>query len=153
MSLGPGWIHDIFDAKLVFEEKGYDEVDDQYAIQHLGIEKPPKVKAYDGKGGISGKLVIVPPEGKDVKHHGVLIILKSSSHGPFEERSVVLREWTLLEAGSIAEPLEVGFDLDLSEIDTLRDTFTGNAMSLRHTLGYRIVRPWYTFSVRGEEAW
>ena len=56
----------------------------------------------------------------------------------------------LLEAGSVAEPVEVAFDIDLSELE-LRDTFDGTNMNFRHVVGYRIVRPWYTFSVRGEE--
>ena len=64
---------------------------------------------------------------------------------------VVLKTWVLLESDSISEPIECPFDIDLSELD-LRDTFAGEHLSLRHVLSYRVVRPWYTFSVRGEEA-
>ena len=58
-----------------------------------------------------------------------------------------MKRWVLLEAGSIAEPIEVGFDIDLAELK-LRDTFDGVNLFLRHKIQYRIVRPWYTFSVR-----
>lgn len=64
---------------------------------------------------------------------------------------VVLKTWVLLEAGSVNEPIECPFDIDLSELD-LRDTFVGEHLSFRHVVSYRVVRPWYTFSVRGEEA-
>jgi len=63
---------------------------------------------------------------------------------------VVLKKWVLLEAGSLSEPVEVAFDIDLSELE-LRDSFDGSNMCFRHAVGFRIVRPWYTFSVRGEE--
>jgi hypothetical protein len=76
---------------------------------------------------------------------------RAEPYGPALESSVVvLKQWVLLEAGSIGSGIEVGFDIDLSELD-LRESFDGEHMGLRHTLGYRIVRPWYTFSVRGEE--
>ena len=40
-----------------------------------------------------------------------------------------------MEAGSISNAIEVGFDIDLSELN-LRDTFDGSVMSFRHTLAY-----------------
>jgi len=65
---------------------------------------------------------------------------------------VVKKQWTLLEAGELSEAVEIGFDIDLPELKaSLRDTFDGQFISLRHSIGFRIVRPWYTFSVRGEE--
>jgi len=153
MSYGPGWINDIFDCKLEFEESCFTTIPDEHELVYTGTEK--EIKCFDGKGAISGKLIIVPPEGREVSHNGVEIIFKSesdlfagaSSGGPFE---VVLKKWVLLEAGTIGEPIEVGFDIDLAELK-LRDSFVGNNMSFVHSIGYRIVRPWYTFSVRGDE--
>jgi hypothetical protein len=142
------------EAKLVFDSSGYTMVKDRIA-EVDGVGKNPQMKCFDGKGAVSGKLVIVPPEGREVGHNGVEIILRSYCHlidsvDTFPG-DVVCKKWVLLEAGSIAEPIEVAFDIDLSELD-LRDTFDGEKMCFRHMLGYRIVRPWYTFSVRGEEA-
>ena len=54
---------------------------------------------------------------------------------------MINKTWVLLESGSISEPIECPFDVDLSEL-TLRDTFDGMHMSFRHTLAYRVVRPW-----------
>lgn len=66
---------------------------------------------------------------------------------------MVNKQWLLLEAGSLAEPTEVAFDVNLAELGSeLRDSFDGETMCFRHVLGYRIARPWYTFSVRDEEA-
>ena len=35
--------------------------------------------AFDGRGAISGKLIVVPPEGRDVTHRGIEITLSSTS--------------------------------------------------------------------------
>jgi hypothetical protein len=154
---GPGWINDIFDAKLVFDSSGYTMVKDRIAeINGGGEVKNPQMKCFDGKGAISGKLVIVPPEGREVGHNGVEIIFRSYCHlldaiDTYTPGDVVCKKWVPLEAGEIGEPVEVAFDIDLSELD-LRDSFDGEKMCFRHVISYRIVRPWYTFSVRGEEA-
>lgn len=142
---GPGWLNDIFDAKLSFEEGSYMLVPDENF-------EGRKIKSFDGLRCMSGKLVVSPPEGRDVSHRGIVIILKSVVSGGIGSSSeVLLKEWTLMEEGSLAEPVEVNFDIELAELANLRDTFHGAHMSLRHFIGYRIVRPWYTFSVKGEE--
>jgi len=142
---GPGWLNDIFDARLAFEEGSYTLVPDEDL-------NGKKVKSFDGLRCMSGKLIIAPPEGRDVSHRGVLIILKSvaSTHSGLQTE-VLRKEWTLMEEGSLAEAIEVGFDIELAEVANLRDTFKGDSMHLRHFIGYRIVRPWYTFSVKDEE--
>ena len=151
---GPGWLYDIFDAKLFFDDSTFTEVPDGFYAAVSPDSKAEPLKAFDGKGAISGKLVVAPPEGREITHNGIEIIFSSNAipHAYRQEYlTVVKKVWVLLEAGTIAEPIEVGFDIDLAEIG-LRDTFDGTIMSFRHTLGFRIVRPWYTFSVRGEEA-
>ena len=151
---GPGWLYDIFDAKLFFDDSTFTEVPDGFYAAVSPDSKAEPLKAFDGKGAISGKLVVAPPEGREITHNGIEIIFSSNAipHAYRQEYlTVVKKVWVLLEAGTIAEPIEVGFDIDLAEIG-LRDTFDGTIMSFRHTLGFRIVRPWYTFSERGEEA-
>jgi hypothetical protein len=150
---GPGWFSDIFQARFVFEEHCYTVVDDDASRIIEGI--PAQIKCFDGKGSVSGKLQISPPEGRDVTHNGVEIMLKSTVlvHGATDvngDRDVVRKRWVLLEAGTIGDTIEVSFDIDLSELK-LRDTFDGQKLLLRHALCYRIVRPWYTFTVSGEE--
>ena len=88
-----------------------------------------------------------------ITRNGIEIIFSSNIPHAYRQEylTVIKKVWVLLGAGTIARPIEVGFDIDLAEIG-LRDTFDGTIMSFRHTLGFRIVRPWYTFSVRGEEA-
>ena len=161
MLAGPGWVNDIFQAEFVFDESSYSLVDDDYSV-HLarhtgskaleGLKSPPQVKCFDGRGGLTGKLVITPPEGREVSHNGVEITLTSTAVTwvDTQDYDVVVKKWVLLEPGAIAEPIEVSFDIDLAELG-LRDTFTGATMALRHALQYRIVRPWYTFAVRGYE--
>jgi len=148
---GPGWFNDIFVAKLEFEKSCYTLVADEHAKMHDG--KDEQIKLFDGKGAISGKLQITPPEGRDINHNGIEISFNSQSitfGAANPPGKTILKKWTLLEAGSINEPIEIGFDIDLSELN-LRDTFVGANMSFAHSVAYRIVRPWYTFSVRGEE--
>ena len=74
---GPGWFNDIFEAKFVFDSSGYTMVPD--ALESLSNDKEVQMKCFDGKGAISGKLVIMPPEGRDITHNGVEIIFKSYS--------------------------------------------------------------------------
>ena len=161
LSGGPGWVNDIFKAEFVFESSSYTLIDDDYCVRLAQAQNDksvleqkvkPQVKCFDGRGALAGKLVITPPEGKDVSHNGVEITFTSTVDNflETEEHDVIVKKWVLLEPGSIAEPIEVTFDIDLSEIG-VRDTFTGAVMALRHSLNYRIVRPWYTFAVRGEE--
>ena len=109
------------------------------------------IKQFDGKGTISGKLYVAAPEGRTVSHNGIEIIFQSSCHSVQAVTQVVNKAWTLLDAGDISGAIEIGFDVDLAEIKVLRDSFNGQVCQLRHSLNYRIVRPWYTFSVRGEE--
>lgn len=150
-----GWIHDIFDTKLNFEKS-------QYTLASLHERQSDKewdsseTKCFDGASSISGKLLVVAPTGREVSHNGIEVMFRSilidkvNVDGQFED--VMLKTWTLLEAGSIKEAIEIPFDIDLTQLPQLRDSFDGEHMALRHVIAYRIVRPWYTFSVRGEEA-
>jgi len=146
---GPGWITDILDAKLDFEEGSYTWMDEQPGGR--------KIRAFDGKGQMSGKLFIAAPEGRTIGHNGVEITFSSMADAGMAEELAVQKTWTLLEPGTISgdEAIEVGFDIFLTDkqaMGVLRNTFIGSSMNLRHTLGFRIVRPWYTFSVRGLES-
>ena len=142
-----GWFRNIFDAKLVLDPTLYTLVADP----HYNIE----VKHFDGRGAISGKLVVAAPEGRTVDHEGIEISFSTivdnkndmqSTRGP-----AMLKTWTLLEPGEVTGAIEIPFDIDLTQIPQLRDSYDGEHIHLRHILSYRIVRPWYTFSVRGEE--
>ena len=75
---GPGWVSDIFDTKLVFEESCFSEVDDVFMTRFNGISDK-KIKCFDGRGAISGKLIIVPPEGREITHRGVEITFTTRS--------------------------------------------------------------------------
>lgn len=146
---GPGWLSDIFDCQFVFDESSYTLVPNGCEF----LQQAEKIKRFDGRGAISGKLIIVPPEGRDINHNGIEITLASNSLVAADMAAtypVVFKTWVLLEAGNINEPIECPFDIDLSELK-LRDTFDGANMSFQHVISYRVIRPWYTFSVRGEE--
>ena len=148
---GPGWLTDIFESHFVFEERSYTSIDDVWSLRR-GARKPAQIKCFDGKGAISGKLFVAAPEGRTIGHNGIEITFKTYVHSAeVDAIEVVKKTWTLLEAGEIDGAVEISFDIDLLEIQSLRDTFDGEHLSLRHCLTYRIVRPWYTFSVRGEE--
>eukprot|EP00325_Prymnesiales_sp_UTEX-LB-985_P009330 CAMPEP_0174703588 /NCGR_PEP_ID=MMETSP1094-20130205/7477_1 /TAXON_ID=156173 /ORGANISM="Chrysochromulina brevifilum, Strain UTEX LB 985" /LENGTH=347 /DNA_ID=CAMNT_0015901531 /DNA_START=644 /DNA_END=1687 /DNA_ORIENTATION=+ len=147
---GPGWISDILDAKLEFEESSYTLMKDKEGHEF---------KAFDGKGEISGKLLIAAPEGREIGHNGVEVTFQTNVIVPdiaVTPEAVMNKTWTLLEPGSISgdAAIEVGFDiqlLDKKAMSVLRNTFFGTTMQVRHSLSFRIVRPWYTFSVRGTE--
>ena len=80
MSLGgPGWFSDILECKFVFDDSCYTLIKDDHAKAVSGADK--KLKAFDGRGAISGKLVVVPPEGRDITHNGIEIILTSNADG------------------------------------------------------------------------
>eukprot|EP00322_Chrysochromulina_rotalis_P028160 CAMPEP_0115852192 /NCGR_PEP_ID=MMETSP0287-20121206/12869_1 /TAXON_ID=412157 /ORGANISM="Chrysochromulina rotalis, Strain UIO044" /LENGTH=334 /DNA_ID=CAMNT_0003306245 /DNA_START=61 /DNA_END=1062 /DNA_ORIENTATION=- len=150
---GPGWFADIFEAKLQFEQGCYTTVPDAH-VQRQGAEKSDRrtLKCFDGKGAISGKLLVAAPEGRAIGHNGIEIIFKTTTFAATTIFTVVQKEWTLLEPGEISEAIEIGFDIDLPELKSvIRDTFDGEHMQVHHSISYRIVRPWYTFSVRDEE--
>lgn len=135
-----GWFNDIFDAKLSFDESCYTTTPDAFRAQQ---EPGATIPCFDGKATVSGKLLVAAPEGRTISHNGIDIIFFTRLHHPEGTSDVVAKVWTLLDAGSISEAVEVGFDIDLPELrSVLRDTFNGQHMSLRHSLGYRIVRPW-----------
>ena len=142
-----GWFRNIFDAKLVLDPTLYTLVADP----HYNIE----VKHFDGRGAISGKLVVAAPEGRTVDHEGIEISFSTIVDNKADMQSTrgpaMLKTWTLLEPGEVTGAIEIPFDIDLTQIPQLRDSYDGEHIALRHVLSYRIVRPWYTFSVRGEE--
>ena len=141
-----GWFNDIFDAKLVFDESSCTTIPDAFLTGEAGGSNTESstIKCFDGKGALSGKLVVAAPEGRAVSHNGIDIIFKTTNYGPLGMSTVVVQKaWTLLEAGAISDAIEIGFDIDLPELNSvLRDTFNGEHMKLRHSLGFRIVRPW-----------
>ena len=103
---GPGWLNDIIDAKLAFEEQSYTVESDTYA--KAAEKRDAKIKNFDGRGAVAGKLMMTPPDGRSISHNGVEIIFKSTSiifgsGDMLEERDVVHKRWVLLEpAGSCA---------------------------------------------------
>ena len=72
-----GWLSDILDCELKFEESCYKEEPDVYAKKMNDTDA--MIKCFDGKGAISGKLIILPPEGRSITHNGVEIIFKSTA--------------------------------------------------------------------------
>ena len=110
---GPGWLNDIFECKFVFEDSCYKTVPDEHMTNFCG-RPDATIKCFDGRGAISGKLIVVPPEGRDVTHRGIEISLTSFSmltepidnNTAVDRLPVVLKTWVLLEAGSIDEPIE-----------------------------------------------
>ena len=140
-----GWFGDIFDAKLIFEESSYTTVPDTYERMHGTAPDRDRLtlKCFDGKGTISGKLLVAAPEGRAIGHRGIEISFQTLAYSPQQMSTVMDKAWTLLEAGEISEAIEIGFDIDLPELrSVLRDTFDGDHLQLRHTIGFRIVRPW-----------
>ena len=78
MSLGgPGWLTDIFDCKFVFDHSCYTLVPDVFHKKQTGDDA--QMKSFDGRGAISGKLVVVPPEGRSISHNGIEITLASNT--------------------------------------------------------------------------
>lgn len=75
---GPGWLSDIFECKIVFEDSCYTTVEDEHQKSRSGGEGA-QIKCFDGRGAISGKLIVVPPESRDVTHRGIEVCLTSSS--------------------------------------------------------------------------
>ena len=61
------------------------------------------------------------------------------------------KKWQLLEPGTISEPIEIPFDIDLSKLINLRESYTGTNFQVTHAVGYYIARPWYTFPVYGDQ--
>ena len=72
---GPGWFNDIFEAKFVFDSSGYTMVPD--ALESLVNNKQVQMKCFDGRGTVSGKLVIVPPDGRSIRHNGIVLTFRS----------------------------------------------------------------------------
>ena len=73
---GPGWFSDIFDVKLVFSD-GFTMVHDKVATVDGEDEKEQQMKCFDGRGTVSGKLVIVPPDGRSIRHNGIVLTFRS----------------------------------------------------------------------------
>jgi len=148
LNLG-GWIGDVFDTSLILEDSMVDTVPDP---SNLSGEK---IKSFDLNALLSGRLVIGAPDEREVWHDGVEIILKSVAAllGDINaiEEVVLEKKWTLLDPGYIGEAIEIPFDMDFSKIMDLRESFSSKNLYLKHSLGFIIRRPWYTFPVKGEE--
>ena len=72
-----GWINDIFTAKFEFEESSFTLIPDWFEKASSGTDA--QIKCFDGRGAITGKLVIVPPEGRDITHRGVEITFTAAA--------------------------------------------------------------------------
>ena len=47
-----------------------------------------------------------------------------------------------------AQAIEIPFDMDFSKLADLRESFDCyKSFSLKHTLGFKIHRPWWTFAI------
>ena len=145
---GPGWIANPLSAVLVLDGGTAER-----SVDQRGRAASTEVKGFDREGVLSGKLVIGAPAGREVRHLGVEIVLYSRAFAIGETRhevNVVEKRWVLLEPGSLSSAVEVPFELDLSKLSDLRDSYASPHMQLRHVLGYEIRRPWYTFPITGE---
>ena len=84
-----------------------------------------QIKSFDGTKQLSGRLVVGAPDERAVSHDGIEIILRTVARihdgsTSDQEQTVMEKRWTLLEPGSISEPIEIPFDIDLSRLADLR---------------------------------
>ncbi|KAL1527195.1 hypothetical protein AB1Y20_015874 [Prymnesium parvum] len=137
-----GWFNDIFTAKL--------EIDGSPATTISGASK-----SVDADKDLSGRLIVAPPDGRTVRHEGVQLVLKSVATLTLAVESVqakVMEKTFLLRPpGDVSETIEIPFSLDLAAILELRESYSSETLSLVHTLGYKIHRPWWTFSISADE--
>ena len=163
----------MLDVSIVLDESSYTLITDPDSNETM--------PSFDGNATLAGKLVVCPPEAREVYQDGIQITFstllgaraRARSPSPLRARATLSpppvrphsadkgmggdrvtameKKWQLLEPGVVSEPIEIPFDIDLFKLINLRESYTGTNFSVTHAIGYYIARPWYTFPVSGEQ--